>query len=332
LTPGTAVWRRFFCSDIANQSAVLRARPFADPAAPEEPCAISHVGQPPLPWAKVALWACHLRDPRARLEKQLDAGTLCLRRGEVLHLWTPGMVRPGADSPYEQTRDIFASYTAMLRRRGLTLADHVVRTWLFQPYIDTGYRGMVEARREFFTAHGLTAETHYIASTGIAGRHERPDARVFMDAFAVGGLRANQLAFLTAEHRLGPTSAYGVTFERATAVSWADRKQVYVSGTASIDPQGNVVHEGDVVRQLDRTLGNIAGLLEQAGAGLEDMAVYLVYLRDASDQARVLPALRERVGDAPLAVLAAAVCRPGWLIEIEGIAVVPATSPGMPAY
>lgn len=332
LPAGCAVWRRFFCSDIANQAAVLLTRPFADPAAPEEPCAISHVGQPPVPDAKVVLWACHIHDPRHPLEKRLDGGTLALRRGPVVHLWTPGLVRSGADSPYEQTRDIFSAYTAMLRRRGLTLADNVVRTWLFQPYIDTGYRGMVEARREFFTAHGLTAETHYIASTGICGRHERADARVFMDAYAVGGLRVEQTQYLTEESRLGPTAAYGVTFERATAVSWEDRRQVYVSGTASIDPQGRIVHEGDVVRQLDRTLGNIEGLLAQAGAGLDDMAVYVVYLRDPSDHARVMPALRERVGDAPLAVVAAPVCRPGWLIEIEGMAVVPAVCPGLPLF
>ena len=35
--------------------------------------------------------------------------------------------------------------------------------------IDGNYKGVVEARREFFAEHGLTPDTHFIASTGIEG-------------------------------------------------------------------------------------------------------------------------------------------------------------------
>ncbi len=329
---GTAVWRRFFCSDIANQAEVLRRHPMADGAGSDNPCAVSLVGEAPLAAAKVALWAYHVSDPAGALDKSMDGGTLTLRRGSMRHLWSTGLASPDEEGPYAQTRAIFAGYVENLEAAGLTLYDNVVRTWLFQPHIDVDYRGMVDARREFFAEHGLTGNTHFIASTGIGGEHPLSRTRVFMDAYAVGGLSAGQVAYLAAPDCLGPTCEYGVTFERAAAVAYRDRKHVFISGTASIDPDGEIVHPGDVLRQLDRTLGNIDGLLADGGATLADMLVFVVYLRDPGDHARVLPLLRERIGDAPLMVVAGSVCRPGWLIEIEGVATVAADLAEFPPY
>ena len=328
----SAVWRRFFCSDIANQAPILQRHAFSNSACGEPACAISHVGQAPLASAKVALWACHIADPEGPLEKAHDGTTLTLRRGTLHHQWSTGLVQSAAGSVGQQAHAVFTDYAARLEAGGLTLADHVVRTWLFQPNIDLDYQEMVATRREFFATHGLTADTHFIASTGIAGAHSSPATRIFMDAYAIGGLRHDQVDYLSALDHLGPTYDYGVTFERATAVGYRDRKQVFISGTASIDPHGAIVHPGDVVRQLERTLANIESLLAAAGAGLADMLVFIVYLRDPSDHARVLPVLRERLGAAPRVVLHAPVCRPGWLIEIEGIATVAATRPELPPF
>lgn len=326
------VWRRFFCSDIANQAPILQCHAFSDPNCKDDPCAVSHVGETPLASAKLAMWACLISDPEGPLEKSHDGTTLTLDRGALQHLWSTGMVHPDDESVAAQTHAVFSDYTARLGARGLTLADHCVRTWLFLPNIDLDYNGMVTTRREFFATHGLTADTHFIASTGIAGIHPLPHVRIFVDAYAISGLRPEQVHYLSALDHLGPTYDYGVTFERGTAVAYRDRKQVYISGTASIDPRGDVLHPGDVVRQLDRTLGNINGLLAAVGAGLADMLVFIVYLRDPTDHARVRPILRERLGDVPMVILTAAVCRPGWLIEIEGIAAIPINQPDLPLY
>jgi len=231
-----------------------------------------------------------------------------------------------------QTRRVLENYDAWLHSQHMILADDVVRTWWFVQNIDADYQGLVDARREFFECHGLTADTHYIASTGIAGAHPDVAARVSLDSYAIGGLHADQLEFLGAPDHLCPTYQYGVTFERATAVSYADRRHVFISGTASIDSKGRILHPGDVLGQLDRTLENIEALLEKAGANLGDLATVLIYLRDSADGAAVLTALHEKVGAVPFILVNAPVCRPGWLIEIEGIAVIPAHLPCLPKY
>src|SRR5690606_35742522 len=116
---------------------------------PDAPCAISWIGQPPLPPVKAELYAIHIHDRQGALEKSTDGTTLSLRRGSITHHWTTGLAHPGAATSHEQTAAIFQRYADLLGRRGLTLADHVVRTWLFVQNIDLDYQGLVVARREF---------------------------------------------------------------------------------------------------------------------------------------------------------------------------------------
>lgn len=325
----TAVFRRFFCSDPVNQAATLRDCPWSNPESVHEACAVSWAGQPPRPPAKLALWAYHVADP-AGLEKTREGPTLTLRRGQLTHYWTTGIASSRQASAFAETRDVFSRYERELSARNLSLSEHVVRTWLFVADIDANYHGMVAARREFFAQRGLRPDTHFIASSGIGAMPERPGRIIALDAYAVGGLRREQVAYLSAPDHLGPTHLYGVTFERGTSVSYQDRRHVVISGTASIDRDGRVVHAGDLGRQLERTLENVAALLARAGATLDDLVVSIAYVRDPADQERAQELLRERLPRAPLVVGLAPVCRPAWLIEVEGLAVVPAENPLLP--
>ena len=328
----TALLRRFFCSDLANQAALLKTRPFANPCNTGEPCAVSWVRQPPVGAAKVALWAYHVSDPGCKPDKIQDDTSVTFRRGELSHHWTTGITCLNGDTSYAQTRGIFERYETFLKARGMSLADNVIRTWLFVQDVDANYQGMVAARKEFFAQRGLTKDTHFIASTGIEGTHADIAAKVTMDAYAISGLRREQIKFLAAPEHLSPTHIYGVTFERGTSIAYRDRKHVIISGTASIDRDGEILYPGDVSRQLDRTIENVEALLKQAGGTLKDMCVLIVYIRDPSDQALMRHAMRERFGNVPMEVVTAPVCRSGWLVEVEGKAIVAASNAELPLF
>lgn len=332
LSENHAVMRRFFCSDLVNQAPVLKTRPFTNPSQPDEPCAIAWAGQPPVAEAKIALWTYLVEDAHGPMDKKMKDGALVLKRDELTHYWTSGLRSVDDETSYGQTRAILRGYDGFLRDHGMALADHIVRTWFVVRDIDTHYSGLVAARKEFFAQHGLTPQTHFIASTGIGGTHADLRTLVGLDAYAIAGLRPAQVEYLSAPDHLSPTHVYGVTFERGVTIGYHDRRQVILSGTASIDSAGKILHPGNVSRQLDRTLENMGALLKTAGASLEDMAVFVVYLRDGNDQAMIWPQLRERLGDAPIQMVVAPVCRPGWLIELEGMAILPASNPGLPSY
>ena len=331
--PGdSAVFRRFFCSDLRNQAALLRRHPLSAPNNPDDLCAVSWVGQPPAGRRKVSLWACHIQDPAGPLDKSLDGRTLTLRRGAAAHHWTTQLWGTDGQSSYTQTREVFETYLSILASRDMTLADHVLRTWLFVEGVDSNYAGMVTARRQLFEKHGLTAQTHYIASTGIEGTSPGRGANVGMDAYAVSGIRPGQVEYLCVPDHMCPTSLYGVTFERATCLSWQDRGHIFISGTASIDREGRILHEGDIHRQFDRTFENVAALLKKKNARLEDLQILLVYVRDPADRQVVQSRLRKEFGPVPSEVLLSPVCRPGWLIEAEGMAIIKTDRPDLPAF
>ena len=326
LSPQSTLLRRVFHRESHGFGAGL-AR-FAN----SHPGSFSCIGQAPLPGGEMALWSHHLVDPRGPLATSGGGSVFSCARGKLRHHWLAGLSDIPCDDAASQAEGVLEKHDHWLAAHDMNLADHVVRTWWFVRDIDRDYRALVDVRRDFFKTHGLTENTHYIASTGIAGGHDMLSARLSLDSYAIGGLLADQIEYPSAPEHLGPTCQYGVTFERATAISYADRKHVFISGTASIDPAGGIVHPGDVMRQLERALENVSALLESAGAGLNDLAMILVYLRDPADAERIESILRGRFQRLPMIVLHAPVCRPGWLVEVEGIAVVSARNPDLPPF
>ena len=328
----TSVMKRFFCSDLVNQASLLEKTPLSCSSAGGEPCAVSWVCQPPGQMSKISMWAYHVLDSRGRLEKKLYGNTFVLKRGEMAHHWISGVNSSKEETSYRQTLSILDKYSSFLSGEKMSLSENVVRTWFYVKNIDANYKGFVDARREYFAACGLTPETHFIASTAVEGSHIETGAKVTMDAYAVSGLVPGQVRFLSAPENLSSTYVYGVTFERGTTVAYRDRKHVLISGTASIDSKGSILYPGDVLRQLDRTFENIESLLRHAGAKPGDMAVLIAYVRDISDYAAVEKRMKEKFPESPVITAYAPVCRPGWLVEVEGIAVIPGSDEKLPLF
>jgi enamine deaminase RidA (YjgF/YER057c/UK114 family) len=305
------VFMRYFLSDAANQISEMEAcekEPF--------PCAVSVVQQPPLDGSRIALWVYLKSDVKITVLSQ----GVCEEHNAYRHLWTAGCRASGEDSGC-QTEALFQNYAAALEREQCSIESHCIRTWLFVQNIDRNYGGVVKARRDFFARHHMTAQTHYIVSTGIEGRHADPENLVMFDACAVKGLQEGQLKYLYALSHLSPTHTYGVTFERGVCLTYGDRRHVFLAGTASIDSQGGIVHPNDVVKQTRRMLENMETLLLEADAGFEHVVQMIVYLRDWSDYPAVRMLVEDRFGGLPKIFVLAPVCRPGWLVEAECIAV-----------
>lgn len=334
LSASTAIVRRLFVSDILNQLPWLEASSLLAER-PQDPVAVSVIQQPPLSDAKAALLAYHVSGGGGLNKKRLTPHHMLVEKSGLRHLWSTRLcmgTESGLISPEGQTRAVFDDLIGMLAGQGGSLRDHCVRTWLYLKDVDVFYHGMVESRRRLFAEQGLTEATHYIASTGIEGACAHQGDLVAMDAYSILGLRPQQMSYLNDFDRLCPTRDYGVTFERGTRVAYADRAHHFISGTASIDRAGEILHRGDVLRQLDRALDNVDALLRSGGATLGDLTHLLVYLRDPSDSRRIGPALRERLGDLPALIVHAPVCRPQWLVEVEGMAIAPHAGADLPAF
>lgn len=323
--PGARIiCRRWFCADVRAVRALAEASGSVNDSSPAAEGAVAFVGQPPLDGGDIALWVYMVRGEGVEVET--SAGTTILRHEGRAHCWDMDIHSPGGSSA-EQTARILEGYEGLLLGRGAVLADDCVRTWFFVDDIDTNYSGVVVARRENFETQGLTAQTHYISSTGICGASAPEGASVQFGAYSVLGLETGQQKYLYAPTHLNPTYEYGVTFERGTRVAYGDRIHSIISGTASINNLGEVVHVGDVAAQTLRMLENIGALLTESGAKFDELVHLIVYLRNASDYEIVAPIFAERFPTVPTVFTLAPVCRPDWLIETECVTVTPGGDP-----
>ena len=305
-----AVFKRYFLSDAANQADEIIVSDVTD-------CAKSIIQQAPLDGTKVALWVYLMTDVQTRLS---SSGLYEVRHGDFRHLWNGSAHNMAANSEY-QTRLLFNEYNMQLIEEGCTLEANCIRTWFFVNDVDLNYGGVVRARNQFFFTQGLTVHTHFIASTGIGGRQQDPNVLSQMDNYAIAGVKKEQIHYLYAPTHLNRTSDYGVSFERGTYVDYADRRQVFISGTASINNKGEVMYPKDIVKQTHRMWENVEALLAEAECTFDEVGEMVVYLRDTADYDLVKEMYEERFPGKPYVIVHAPVCRPGWFIEMECMAV-----------
>lgn len=304
------VFKRYFLSDATNQRPLMPQ---------DETCTVSYIQQPPLDGSKLAAWIYLQRG--TEITSNADRlGSTVVRHNGYEHLWTMGLMI-GEGSSYSQTQHLLEDYAELLEEHQMTLEDNGIRTWFFVRDVDTQYKGLVLARWENFAQHGLTPDTHYIASTGIGGNPSDPKAIIQLGSYALKGFKAEQQHYLHATSHLNRTSEYGVTFERGTLLKFGDRNHAIISGTASINNKGEVEYVGNVEMQTKRMWENVETLLAEAGMTMDDAVHLIVYLRDGADYEVVSRMFKEKFPNIPTVFTLAPVCRPTWLIEMECMAI-----------
>lgn len=117
------------------------------------------------------------------------------------------------------------------------------------------------------------------------------------------------------------------SFSRGMRIDIGGVSILLISGTASIDENGQSVHIGDFPAQLRRTFDNITGLLKSEGATWHDVVRTSCYLRDIDrdydvfNQGRTEFFREQGLDPLPASTgIQAHLCRPELLVEIEAIA------------
>jgi enamine deaminase RidA (YjgF/YER057c/UK114 family) len=117
------------------------------------------------------------------------------------------------------------------------------------------------------------------------------------------------------------------SFSRGLRLDFGNIAVLLISGTASVGPDGETLHVGDLRAQTRRTFDNITALLASEGATWKDVVRTTCYLRDidrdyagfneertAFYESQALDPLPASTG------IEAKLCRPDLLVEIEAIA------------
>lgn len=310
---------RIYLTDSANQwNAICTSVQYAQWS---KQFFISYIEQPLLMGEKIA---CHLvttEQPIVAKRVGEGRGEFSLASGATLLLQTVRFSTKNCSSTaYEQTQMAFEVHRQWLATFGATLKDNCHRTWIYVRDVDNHYAEVVNARNLLFEKEGLSPSTHFIASTGIEGRTAVGKALVAMDFLSVLHLPISQVKYLSALDFLNPTHEYGVAFERATSIRTNAHRYALLSGTASIDRNGKCVAKGSIEEQTVRTMVNVAALLKDDGMTTADLQYLIIYIRDVADTAFLQRYFATKFPNLPVLLTLAPVCRPEWLIEVEGIA------------
>ena len=205
------VWMRFHLSDIANQGPIIYDLL-------KDNYRYTLVGQGPTNLSHIALEAYWIEEnSNSKITKEISQfSSTCHLQNYTLSYFAKDFTNEVGSC--DETNAEFEYVRNYLAKNNSNIYNNLLRTWIYCRDIDNNYAGLVKARRELFTEENLTANTHYIASTGIEALSYPFNRLVTMDNFMLVGHKEEQVIYLKALENLSPTAIYGVTFERATKI------------------------------------------------------------------------------------------------------------------
>ena len=213
----------------------------------------------------------------------------------------------------DQASQVFETFRTVLAQGGMDFRD-VVRTWFYVDRILEWYGDFNKVRTTFFEKNGIVRMP---ASTGI-GVPNVAGAAVVAKAVAVQPKTRNVVVKPLHSPLQCEAAAYGSSFSRAMEVADLSTRTIYVSGTASIEPEGKTIHVGNTAGQIETTMEVVSALLAQAGLDLSNTTRAIGYFRSSED----IPLWHDfcrahRIPPMPILLTQSEVCRDDLLFEIE---------------
>jgi len=215
----------------------------------------------------------------------------------------------------EQARQTFENVEKGLKLAGMEMKD-IVRTWFFNKDILDWYKAFNSVRTTFYREKGIF-DGLLPASTGVGGNNPA-GAALIACAIAMQAKEDNVIVKEVPSPLQRPAAHYGSSFSRAGKVSMPDHCHVFISGTASIDPEGKTVHTGNIHAQIALTFEIVEAILTSLGTSYSDVTRangYFKHIKDAPSFGRYcekygLPAARVVVAHNDI-------CRDELLFELE---------------
>jgi enamine deaminase RidA (YjgF/YER057c/UK114 family) len=116
-------------------------------------------------------------------------------------------------------------------------------------------------------------------------------------------------------------------FSNVVAVS-GPVKTVYVGGQNAVDADGEIIGKGDIAAQTRQVFANLQTALKAAGATLDDVIKWNLYVLEGQPIGAGYAAAQEFLGNRPnppliTAAFVSALAHPDFLLELEAVAVIP---------
>jgi enamine deaminase RidA (YjgF/YER057c/UK114 family) len=215
----------------------------------------------------------------------------------------------------DQARQTYEMMEAALRLVEMDFS-HVLRTWLYLDQILAWYREFNLVRDAFYSERGVFDRV-VPASTAVGGSNSAGTA-VVANLFAAKAKDQRMRLQNVPSPLQCPALTYGSSFSRAVELILPSHRRLFVSGTASIAPDGSTIHVGNVDAQVAWTMDVVNAILQSRQMGWMDVTRAIGYFKRADDA----PAFDRYCLDQGLPPLPAVIakndiCRDELLFEFE---------------
>jgi enamine deaminase RidA (YjgF/YER057c/UK114 family) len=270
-------------------------------------------------WAGTQAWAITGAEVKPLKQEGRIRGSL-FEDSSAVYGRLGGVVPSDPSQPREaQAREVFLQMEEILQRAGLDFS-HVLRTWFFNENILSWYKEFNRARKIFFEERGVF-QGLLPASTGVGGFNPF-GAGLTAGLFAVKPKQENVEVKAVDSPLQGRAYDYGSAFNRAVELTLPPYRWLFISGTASIAPEGETVHLGDIHGQISRTMEVVLAILQSRGMDWGNVVRAVAYFKELRDISAFNNYCdRHKLDDLPILRTQNILCREDLLFEIETEAV-----------
>jgi len=242
-----------------------------------------------------------------------------LDTGDKTLLLLSGVTGSADTDAGKQASEMLETAHNILKQYGGNLLS-VPRTWMWLGDILNWYDQFNQVRNDFFNRLGALDSgnrNRIPASTGIGLGPPGP-YRCSMDLTAV--IRPqDSIEYFPSTGRQSCAYEYGSAFSRATKAQTPAARTAFISGTASIDIDGNTTNIGDAAGQIAETIKNVQAALRDTGCSENDVVQLLAYCKSADVRRRLEDVKSHK--NWPWIPIICDICRDNLLFEIEAAAV-----------
>jgi enamine deaminase RidA (YjgF/YER057c/UK114 family) len=228
-----------------------------------------------------------------------------------------GDIRPDNKnlSREEQSLQTFEDIEKALKSVNMEFTD-IVRTWFYIDRLLDWYPEFNAIRTKFFDEKGVFGKL-IPASTGI-GCGNLQGALLVANVLAIKPKHDGVRILPVASPMQCDATDYRSSFSRAVEIQFPHSRHLFISGTASIDIDGNSANIGDVRRQIELTMKVVEAIIVSRNMQWNDSVRGIAYFKDINDTKLFVDYCRQHnLLGLPVSFTQSDICRDDLLFELE---------------
>jgi len=213
----------------------------------------------------------------------------------------------------EQVLDNLRIIEKTIQTHDMTMLN-IGRTWFYNRNLLNWYGAFNKVRTNFYSEKGILS--NFIpASTCICGSSPL-DSVLISSAISIKPKNSNVIVKEVTSPLQCSATNYGSSFSRAVCIINESFQKITVSGTASVDKEGNTIYTNDIIKQIDHTIQSVEQILALCNMTFSDTIRAFAYVKNQEHLAIAIDHFKSKV-DIPVIFTQATICRDDFLFELE---------------